>query len=74
MPLRFLPHEAKRTRVPKNKTKGRGGYVVGTFQPPGGPLKQVLVPLSVGRGLFFIGDLSMSSTNRQKKLSKVGGG
>ena len=49
-----------------------GGYVVGTFEPPGEPLKQVLVPLSVGRGLFFIGDLSMSSTNRQKNFQKGG--
>ena len=35
-PVKSLPHVAKRIRVPKNKTKGRGGYVVGTFQPPGG--------------------------------------
>ena len=51
-------YRAKR-RVEQGINKGQGGYVVGTFEPPGEPLKQVLVPLSVGRGLFSIGDLSI---------------
>ena len=58
-----------------NKNKQRvGGYVVGTFQPPGEPLKQVLVPLSVGRGLFSIGDLSIQPSLRSKNFERVGGG
>ena len=53
--------------------KGGMGVHSLTLSTPGEPLKQVLVPLSVGRGLFFIGDLSMSSTNRQKNFQKWGG-
>ena len=70
MPLRFLPHEAKRIRVPKNKTKVGEGVLHGTSTPPGEPLKQVLVPLSVGRGLFSIGDLSIRSKVVPKNFSK----
>ena len=64
--LRIRPSQSK--QVPVQSRRRRGGGVVCTFQPPGEPLKQVLVPLSVGRGLFSIGDLSMSSTNRQKNF------
>ena len=42
--------------------------------PRGEPLKQVLVPLSVGRELFSIGDLSIRSSLRSKNFQKGGGG
>ena len=60
-----------RSLISGNKNKQRvGGYVVGTFQPPGEPLKQVLVPLSVGRELFSIGDLSIQPSLRPKTFQK----
>ena len=62
------PSQSK--QVPVQSRRRRGGYVVGTFQPPGEPLKQVLVPLSVGRELFSIGDLSIRSSLFPKILQR----
>ena len=66
----FAQARANKCRCKINK--GGRGLLSLTLSTPGEPLKQVLVPLSVGRGLFFIGDLSMSSTNRQKNFQKGG--
>ena len=65
------PINSLRSLISGNKLIKVGeGVLHGTSTPPGGPLKQVLVPLSVGRGLFSIGDLSIRSKVVPKNFSK----